>query len=197
MTTASPAVPRFVKTRSFAIPAGHRHSGRHPSIHIGCYKKEHPGCAAEMELPISSMASVFELCGFLQVVMESLGKQDPDPGKPVPGLPEGGTGTRWVPVHGEILQGSACSVVRRLRKVCWVTRNHGKELCLLSMPSSSPSPPHQPAIFMWSLPVSALGALSLATASRAPESEPHHPWRLAPPSPQLPRPSIEQSKIAP
>lgn len=40
---------------------------------------------------------------------------------------------------------------------------------------------HQPAVFMWSLPASALGALSLAAAPRAPESEPHHPRRLAPP----------------
>lgn len=86
-------------------------------------------------------------------------------------------------------------MVRRLRKGCLVTRNHGKDLCLLSMPpSSSPSPPHPP--------VSALGALSLAAASRAPESEPHHPWRLAPSPQQLmshsrassPRPSVVVAK---
>lgn len=151
-------VPRYPEVRQDAVirrsGRSSSHSGRHPSIHIGCRSKEHPSCAAEMELPISGMTSVFELCGFLQAVIGSLGrsrrrsKQDPDPGTPVPGLPEGAMGTRWVPVHEGILQGSICSAVRRWRRGCLVARNHGKDWCLLSMPSSSPSPPPTSRLFL-------------------------------------------------
>lgn len=77
MTTAYPALSRGSSRRGHSSfrPAITTPVVIHVSIHLGCHTKEHPSCAAEVEPPISRMTSAFELCGFLQLVLECLGTE--------------------------------------------------------------------------------------------------------------------------
>lgn len=101
-------VPRYPEVRQDAVI---RHSGRSSSLRPSSRypysilaAQQRWNCPYPGWHPYSNFAGFFTLPLNPWARSRRRSKQDPDPGTPAPGLPEGGMGTRWVPVHEDIFK---------------------------------------------------------------------------------------------